>query len=160
MSNESANWGSRLCVSFIPDGGAAALISPITNFNASFSAAKEIIDSIDADNVGISKGNRRFTFDFEVPAVNMTVYREILNTIVKDAKFSIVMATKAGESDDWYLDAIEFADCYVTEVNPGSISNDGKPPVMKVSAICLNVIFSNDGKTLMPNHTVGGTGSL
>lgn len=160
MTDEQDNWSSRLAISFMPTGGSSAVISPITNFNPTIQLPKDVIDSIDACNLGFSVGNPRFSFDFEVTGINKSVFRKIFTTAIKGTRFSIVMATKSGESDDWYLDSIEFSNCVITDVSPSNITNDGKAPSLKFSAICLDFAASNNGETLIPTHTVGGTGGL
>lgn len=160
MTSEETNWNSRLAVKFMPIGGAAEVITPITNFSPNIDLPHEIIDSIDGHNLGYSSGNPRFSFDFEVQGVNKSVFRKIFAVALKGTRFSVGIALNDGLSDDWVFDTIEFSDCIVTSVDPSSVDNSGAAPTMKFSAVCLNIAVINDNTKISSTHTAGATGDL
>lgn len=158
-SNEYA-WNSRLAVRFLPNGSdeKGDLISPITNFSPTLDLTKEIIDSIDGANLGYSTGNPRFSFDFEIQAVNMQIFRKIFATAVKGRRFSVVIAEMDGvNNNDWVFSSLQFDDCVITSVDPSSMDNGGGVPTMKFSAICLSITADGDNGSITTNKTIGAT---
>jgi len=155
----TTNWNTRLAVSFKPSGAASVIISPINAFEFNFEKNISVIHSIDAHNIGVSHGNPGYTLNFEVPALNVAVFRKIIDVAVKGAEFSIGLATGNGMPDDWVLDSIEFKDCYVNSASQ-SADNSGGAPVLKISGICLDMSFADSGNVLTTNHTVGASGNL
>jgi len=159
MVAEESNWASRLCVSFKPQSGASEVISPINNFEMTDDLPADVIDSIDACNLGFSFGNPRYSFTFEVKAVNMKVFRHIYSVARKRTRFSVGVGTVDSLSDDWYMDSIEITDCLITNVSQ-SVDNTGGVPTLKFQAIALDVSVSNDGDVLTTDHVGGASGSL
>ena len=159
MTAEDMNWNSRLCVSYKPAGGASSIVHPINNMELNEEDTVDIIDSIDAHNLGYSFGNPRYSFSFEVKAVNMKVFRQIYSSFRKRTRFSVGMGVVTGLSDDWYLDSVEITNCMITNVSQ-TVDNTGGVPTLKYQAVALDVSVSNDGAVLTTNHTGGGSGSL
>ena len=155
----TVSWNTRLAVSFKPSGSSSEIISPINSFEFGLEKNIGIIDSIDAHNLGPSHGNPRYTLSFEVQAVNVAVFRKIINVAVKGAEFTIGLATGNGMPDSWALDSIEFRDCYINSASQ-STDNSGGVPVLKISGICLDMSLSDSGNVLTTNHTVGASGNL
>jgi hypothetical protein len=160
MAAESSNWATRLVIKYMPNGGASEIITPITNLQPAADLPKEIIDSIDACNTGVSFGNPRYSFTFEVRAINKGVFRKIFATALKGTKFSVGIATGSGLPDDWVFDSIEMRDCYITNVDPSNIENTGHAPSMKFTAICLDWVVGNNGEVITTNHVGGASGNL
>jgi len=154
----SIDWNSRLAVSFKPASGASEIISPITNFEFSIEKNINIMDSIDAHNIGYSYSNPRYTLSFEVPALNVAVFRKITSVAVKGTKFSVGLATGNGQPDGWVFDSVTFSDCVINSESQ-TVDNTGEP-VIKISGLCLDVTISDSGNVLTTNHTTGATGSL
>jgi|GEM_PF-6683636 len=152
-------WNTRLAVKFMPADGSPEIITPIDNFRPSMDLPQDVIDSIDADNLGYSSGNRRFTFDFEVKAVNVSIMRKIYAAAIKCDTFALGIAVKTGESDDWAFDSMKYVDCKITSVTPSDVDNSGGVPTMKFSGKALKVIASNNGQDLTTT-TTGATGDL
>jgi hypothetical protein len=154
---ESLNWQARLAVKFVTD--TEELISPITSLNPNADLPKDVMDSIDAENIGYSYKNRRFTFDFEMYGVNTAVGRKIWAAANNGAHFDVLIQIKEGESDDWVFDSVQLNDCVITSANK-TIDNSGGVPMMKFSAAALGMSTTNDGQTLVTNNSGGATGSL
>lgn len=160
MAAEKTEWATRLAVKFIPADGSPEIITPIDNFTPSMDLPKEVIDSIDGDNLGYSFQNRRFTFDFEVKSVNKSIMRKLYATAVKGTLFGLGVAVKPGESDDWVFDNFQMVDCVVTNVSPVNVDNSGGVPTMKFSGSSLGVSASNDGQDITTDHTTSAIGDL
>jgi len=159
MTSEQINWATRLCASFKPADGSSEIIHPITNLEKTDDLPADVINSIDACNLGFSFGNPSYSFTFEVQAVNMKVFRSIQRVARKRTRFSVVVATQTGLSDDWFLDSMEMKDCIITNVSH-SVDNSGGVPTLKYSAICLNVAESNDGSVITTNNVGTANGTL
>jgi len=158
MTAEQPNWNSRLAIKF----NHSDLVSPINDLNCQFSNSIDIVDSIDACNIGYSYSNPRFKFDYTITAVNMAVFRKIFSTAVKGARFVLGVAYKSdNESKDWAFTSIDFTECVVTECQPLSIKNDNKAPTMKISAICLGFSATGaNGETVTSSQNGTATGSM
>lgn len=161
MVLEETYWNSRLVVKFMPgaDGTGGEIITPINNFVPTAELPKEVIDSIDGHNLGYSHGNPRYSFSFEVTAVNKAVFMKIYTTALKGAIFSVSIATKDLESDDWVFDSILLDKCVVTNCTPVDIDNSGKAPTMKFDAKCLSMKTSRDNYSIITNNTDGADDS-
>ncbi len=155
---EPLNWQARLAVKFITDAG-EDLISPITSFAPTADLPKDVMDSIDAENIGYSFKNRRFTFDFEMYGVNTPVGRKIWAAAAVGTMFQVGIAVKTGESDDWVFDSVEFDNCVITNAGQ-TIDNSGGAPTMKFSGAALGMSMANNGQTLVTNNSGGATGTL
>jgi hypothetical protein len=160
MTEEQNSWNSRLLVTFTPTNSSGAIISPINNFNATVQTPHDIIDSIDGDNLGYSVGNRRINLDFEVTALNKVVFRRIVECAIKGAEFSITLGHPTGASADWFVDTIVFDRCVVTDTTPVTISNDGKAPTMKITAVALNVSLGQGIGSLYSNQTSASNNTI
>lgn len=159
MTSEQINWATRLVASFKPSDGSSEIIHPISNMNITDDLPADVIHSIDGCNLGYSMGNPTYSFDFEVQAVNMKVFRDIKRVARKRTRFSVGLATQSGLSDDWFLDSVELSDCMVTNVSQ-TVDNSGGVPSLKVSAICLSVAESNNGSVMTTNHVGSANGTL
>ena len=159
MAAENYNWDSRLCVMFKPDDGSSVLISPISTMEPTIDTPASIIDSIDGCNLGYSLENPRFTFNFEVQALNFSVFRKIYSCALNRTKFSIVMATLTNQPDSWWLDSIEFTDCMITNTAQTADSSN-KVPTVKFQASCLNVNSSNNGEVVTTDKVGKASGAL
>ena len=155
----TVSWNTRLAVSFKPSGGASEIISPINSFEFSIEKNITVMDSIDAHNIGPSHGNPRYTLSFEMPAVNVSVDRKIVDIAIKGTEFSIGIATGNGLPDSWAFDSIWFTDCYINSVSQ-TTDNSGGVPTLKISGICFDISLSDSGNVLTTNHTIGASGSL
>lgn len=159
MAAESPNWDSKLCIMFKSADGSSTVISPITSIENTIETPSDIIDSVDGENLGRSYGNRRYTFNFEVPALNFAVYRGIYNCALNRILFDVVMATLEGQNDSWFVDSIEFTNCAITSTVE-SVDNTGKAPTLKFQANCLGISTSNNGQNIITNKTGTASGSL
>lgn len=159
MAADSYNWDSRLCVMFKPEDCSSVLISPISTMEPTIDTPASIIDSIDGTNLGYSLENPRFTFNFEVQALNFSVFRKIYSCALNRTKFSIVMATLANEPDSWWLDSIEFTNCMITNTAQ-TVDSSNKVPILKFQASCLDVNSSNNGQVVTTNKVGKASGTL
>lgn len=160
MVAEDYNWNSRLCIMFKPTDGSSTVISPISSMEDTIETPSEIIDSVDGCNLGRSRGNPRFTFNFEVMALNFAIFRKLRTCALKGSSFNVVMATLENESDDWHIDSIEFTDCSITSTVHTIDSSNNKPPTLKFSANCLGVSISNNGGVITTDKAGHASGSL
>ena len=140
------DWTTRLGVKLIKTGGAESMITTIDTFSPKVETPHDIIDSIDAENVGYSKKNRRFSFDFTVKAANAAVLRELYTYAINGGKFDIgVYNIHADTKNEWVFDSIKYKNCRFVSVTPSDITNDGGIPSMTFSGVCLNVVASKLG---------------
>lgn len=160
MAEEEVNWNARLAVKFIPLNGEPEIISPIENFEPSVELPADVIDSIESDNLGYSSQNTRFTFTFDVMGVNKNIIRRLFATSLKQRRFSLGIALNDGESDDWFLDTIEFSECRVVNVDPSNIDNEGGVPSLSFEAKALSISASDSGNTIVSGNGTGATGDL
>jgi len=159
MAAEDYNWNSRLCAMFKPADGSSILMSPINNMSKTIETPSDIIDSIDAANLGRSRGNPRFTFDFEVQALNFAVFRKIYTCALRGDSFNVVMATLTGSDDSWFIDSVEFVDCSITST-VDTIDNSNKVPTIKFQANALGVSASNNGESIVTDKVGSASGKL
>lgn len=155
MPNGIVNWNSRLVVKFIVPGVTEDIITPINNFTPTAELPKDVIDSIDGYNLGYSHGNARYGFTFEVTAVNKVEFMRLFAVGFGGARFSISIATKDNESDDWVFDSILMDDCVVVDCTPVDIDNSGKAPTMKFTGKSLSMRVSRGDYTMTTNNTNG-----
>lgn len=141
-----ADWNSRLVVKFTVDE-VQEIIQPIDNFTPKIDTPHDVIDSIDAENIGFEAKSRRFTFDFTAKALNVDVMRNMLSAAKNRTEFSIDIEEQ-DENDQWAFNSVAFPNCRFTNVSPSDISNDGSAPVMTFSGICLDVTFETDEGTI------------
>ena len=140
------DWNSRLVVKFTVDD-VQEIIQPIDNFTPKLDTPHDIIDSIDAENIGFEAKSQRFTFDFTAKALNVNVMRNMLSAAKNRATFSIDIEEQ-DENDQWAFNSVAFPNCKFVNVSPSDISNDGSAPVMSFSGICLDVTFETDDGTI------------
>ena len=159
MTAEQYQWKSHLCVMFKPTDGSSVVISPINSMEPTVDTPASIIDSIDACNLGFSFENPRFTFNFEVLALNFSVFRKIYSHALKRTTFNVVMATLNSASDDWMVDSIEFTDCTITNTAQ-TADNGNKGPTIKFQASALGVSASNDGESIVTDKVGTASGTL
>lgn len=159
MAAEDYNWDSRLCVMFKPADGSSVLVSPISTMEPTIDTPASIIDSIDGANLGYSLENPRFTFNFEVQALNFSVFRKIYSCALTRTKFSVVMATLNGSDDSWFLDSIEFVDCMITNTAQ-AVDSSNKVPTIKFQASALAVNSSNNGESITTDKVGHASGTL
>lgn len=155
------DWNSRLVVKFTPDGGDEELIQPIDNFNPKLDMPHDVIDSIDAENIGFESKSRRFSFDFTSKGLNVNVMRKMIYSAVQQGTFSIGLGQAADDTlDQWVFNELAFENCRFTNVSPSDVTNDGGAPTMSFSGICLDVFITTDDGTIMPKHTGGAGGTI
>ena len=144
------NWNTRLGLKFIGVDGTEFPISPIDSFSPSIDTPHDVINSIDQENVGYSRKNRSFTFDFTVKAANVEVMREMFAAALSGGRFDIgLFNTDSENHDDWVFDEMKFENCRFTSVNPSEVDNEGGIPTMTFSGICLNIRANNLGSNII-----------
>ncbi len=144
------DWNTRLGVKFVSVDGTESPIVPIDSFSPSIETPHDIIHSIDRENVGFSRKNRAFAFDFTVKAVNAPVMREMFAAALNGNRFDIgLYNTDSDNHDDWIFDEMKFENCRFTSVNPSEVDNEGGVPTMTFSGICLNLTASNAGSDII-----------
>lgn len=141
------DWSTRLGLKLVKTSGQESQLTPIDTFSPKIETPHDIIDSIDAENVGFSKKNRRFSFDFTVKAANMQVFRELYAYAINGGRFDISMYNVHPEKNEWVFDSMKYKNCRFVSVTPSDVTNDGGIPTMNFSAICLNVVASKLGST-------------
>ena len=144
-----ADWTTRLGIKLVKTTGQESLITPIDTFSPKVETPHDIIDSIDAENIGFSKKNRRFSFDFTVKAANNIVFRELYTYAINGGKFDIAMYNVHSDRNEWVFDSMKYKNCRFVSVTPSDVTNDGGIPSMTFSAICLNVIASKLGESVV-----------
>jgi hypothetical protein len=159
MAAEDYNWNSRLCAMFKPSDGSSTIISPIVNMENTIETPSDIIDSIDACNLGRSRGNPRFTFNFEIMALNFSVFRKLYSCALNGTTFDVGMATLDADAETWFIDSVDFIDCSITST-VHTIDNSNKPPNIKFQANCLGVSTTNNGQNIITNKIGSAEGSL
>lgn len=136
---------TRLGVKFRTIDGVEMPITPIENFSPSTDLPFEIIDSIEAANVGVAAQNERFTFDFTVKGVNGDVMREMFAAAMKRQEFSIGIMNTNPDLDQWTFDEISWEECRFTSVTPVDITSEGGVSTMSFSGIALRSVATNLG---------------
>jgi hypothetical protein len=115
----TANWNTRLEVS---RGGRT--ISPITTFTPAYSTNYEVVNSIEAHNLGFIRKPQIFTFTMTLPAMDPAV-AELTADAIAGKEFEISVAEKVG--DEWAFKSLKFTRCMVTNAAPSNIVIDGAP---------------------------------
>ncbi|HLG76400.1 MAG TPA: hypothetical protein VKX46_08290 [Ktedonobacteraceae bacterium] len=113
------NWDTRLEVSV---GGQT--ITPITAFTPTFSTPRTVIHSLEATNVGFVRGPFTFSFTITVPAIGSAV-ANLTDLALKGTSFDLTIAEKQGT--DWTFNRLLFANCVITQAQPGSITVSDVP---------------------------------
>lgn len=142
-----SDWTTRLGIKLVKASGQESTITPIDTFSPKVETPHDIIDSIDAENIGFSKKNRRFTFDFTVKAANTLAFRELYAYAINGGKFDIAMYNVHSERNEWVFDSMKYKNCRCVSITPSDVTNDGGIPSMTFSCICLNVVASKLGET-------------
>ncbi len=141
------DWSTRLGIKLIKSNGKESLITPIDTFEPKIETPYDIIHSVEAENIGFSRKNRSFSFDFTVKAANKEVFRELYAYAINGGRFDIAMYNVHSSKNEWVFDSMKYKNCRFTNVTPSSVTNDGGIPSMTFSAICLNVVASKLGST-------------
>lgn len=139
------DWTTRLGIKLVKTGGQESLITPIDTFSPKIETPHDIIDSVDAENIGYSRKNRRFTFDFTVKAANAAVLRELYTYAINGGKFDIAVYNVHSDKNEWVFDSMKYKNCRFVSVTPSDVTNDGGIPTMTFSGICLNVVANKLG---------------
>lgn len=136
---------TRLGIRFRTVDGTEMPITPIENFSPTSDLPFEIIDSIEAANIGVAAQNERFSFDFTVKGVNAEVMREMYATAINRGRFSIGVVNTNPDLDQWTFDEVAWEDCYFTNATPVDITSEGGVATMSFSGIALRNVATNLG---------------
>lgn len=141
---------TRLAVKFKTVTGEEMSITPIESIAPSVDTPWEIMDSIEADNVGVAAQNNRITFDFTTKGINDDVMREMYAAAINREQFEVGVYNSNPDDeakDHWAFDSIIMPDCYFSGATPVDISNEGGVPTMSFNAIALSIMTVKDGTT-------------
>ena len=113
------DWQTRLEVTV--DG---KVVSPIDAFTPTFTTPKQVIHSIEADNVGAIFQPQTATFTMTLKAIGPSV-AELTTLAIKGTEFNISIAERRGT--DWAFKKLLFRGCRITSANPSNVVIDGAP---------------------------------
>lgn len=125
------DWNTRLEVKL-----GDRTITPITSFNPTFNLGHTVIHSLEADNVGVVRQPRTFTFTMNVPA-NSTAVADLVELALNGTEFQVAVAESVGT--DWSFKSMKFQRCLVTSTTPSNVVMDGVP---QANFTCMSLSVS------------------
>ena len=151
-----SNWKSKLYVKITVDG-VQSVLTPIVDINPTFNTPHVPEHSLEADNVGVTKGNDTFAFSLTVKALRDDATGTNPAKVLTDAQlnhkpFSIIMLERqiAGSSgDNWaFTESVQLENCYVNNGSPSrAVINTS--PVAVFNCISLGVTIDSQSHTGM-----------
>lgn len=140
------NWKSKMFVAIQTDEG-QQLLTPILDINPVFNTPNTPEHSLEADNVGVTRGNDTFNFSLTVKALRDedadTNPSEVLTKLaLTHKKFNIVLTERetqaSGGVRNWAFDSIMLEECYCNNANPTRAIVNGSPAAV-FNCMCLRV---------------------
>jgi hypothetical protein len=118
------DWNTRLAVSFQPDGGQPATITPIDQFSPTFSLGAEPLHSVERTHIGVVYQPKSLTFSSTVRAIGGVV-GQLTSLALTGKLFDILVQEQEG--DDWSFSAFVMRRCIITSAQPGAATISGAP---------------------------------
>ncbi|WP_428338685.1 hypothetical protein [Mycobacterium sp.] len=126
---DTLKWDTRLTVMV-----GTTVVTPIENFNPTFTTPVQTLHSLEADNVAHIVQPQTFTFTMQVKAIGPVV-ATLTDIALKHTSFSVAISEASGT--DWTFQKVAFRDCYITSVN-NTIQPDQSPNA-SFNCICLDM---------------------
>jgi len=149
IGSPDKKWMDKLYVRLVSEEG-SGLVSPIQSIAPVFQTPNEMGDSLEADNVFVTRGNDRYPFTLVCNPLRgdqVDTIKVLMLLGLKHLPFQIAMLerqTTPGGGSEWSLDELVLPTCYCNQSEPSTFRVRGAPVA---TFNCMSVGVQIDGES-------------